>query len=103
MKLRRLNYDKVHRCPGWDGPAFKGPRKGDDCPSGSFAGVGGFYYREDCSERSKWERELRFIKCEKCGIVCLPYITRWLDYTYLLWKVRKKIINAWYEFACRFR
>jgi hypothetical protein len=103
IRISRLNYDKVHRCPSWAGSGFScvwtGYRydAGEVECNGSFAPLGGIYYDLDGNNRKHWQ--WRFVKCNQCGIICLPYITRWLDPSYLKWKVEKffqRLYDKWY-------
>lgn len=70
--FRRHCYDKPRRCPGWAGGGWKYP-KVSRCPSGMLD----FYI--DPSWRAQW----RSYRCTKCGVRTIPYVTRWLDWTYL--------------------
>lgn len=85
MKIMRSNYDKPHRCPTWSGPAWKG---GDgDCASGSFAS---YMY-----EQRLWQ--WRFHKCSECGVIVLPVITKWVDPSWIKWRIEKRIDRWKYE------
>jgi hypothetical protein len=77
MGLRRHCYNKPWRCPGWAGGGWSTPtRKRDIClHGGSFAGMWG-------SDRDRWYL-WRWHKCSMCGTVAIPYVTRWLDPTFL--------------------
>ncbi len=84
MRISRLNYDKVWRCPSWSGGGWT---RGDDAGTCS-ASFASFYF-----ERShpRW----RFTRCPECGVICLPDVTRWADPTYLWWYFgqRRRIYN----------
>lgn len=75
VRLSRLNYDKVWRCPGWSGGGWRPSPDPPRCPGASFAR---FIY-----DRPAWK--WRFTRCPACGIVCLPIVTRWLDPAYWRW------------------
>ncbi len=66
----RLNYDKVRRCPGWSGPGWIGPKNDERCPGAML------WY--DAPKNWQW----RFHACPECQIVTIPFVTRWLDYTW---------------------
>jgi len=91
VKIMRSNYDKPHRCPTWSGPAWKGG--GDDCESGSFASY--MYYKSDGSTRHLWQ--WRFFRCSECGVIVLPVITKWVDPSWIKWRIEKRIANWKYE------
>ena len=80
MRLSRLNYDKVWRCPGWSGGAWRPGPDPAQCEGASFAS---FYFERKLS----W---LRFTRCPGCGIVCLPLVTRWADPAYLSFWARRR-------------
>lgn len=70
----RLNFDKMHRCPSWSGPAFRGPvRNSRECDGGS---VPIFDIRED--HPMTWM--LRTSACPKCGVRTLPYALIYLTW-----------------------
>lgn len=76
MRISRLNYDKMHRCPSWSGGGWRsGPDK-SACEGASFAS---FIY-----DRPAWK--WRFTRCPQCRTLCLPYVTRWADLTWLRWR-----------------
>jgi len=71
MRVSRPCYDKYHRCPGWAGGGLK-YAKADRCPGHGYVRT----YGETRMRRLwKW----RFHRCDKCGVIVLPYMTRWLD------------------------
>lgn len=85
MRVCRLNYDKAHRCPTWSGPAWKaGSHEG--C-NGSFAS---FMY-----ERRAWA--WRFTRCPQCRVLCLPYVTRRLDWTWWQWRASRRVDEWKYQ------
>ena len=71
MRLSRPCYDKPHRCPGWVGGGMRYP-KVDRCDGGRVM------IRGD-RDRSPGTEPWRFGRCDRCGVVTWPYITRWLD------------------------
>lgn len=87
IQISRLNYDKPHRCPTWSGGGWRNGDAADPRCTASFAS---FMYR-----RTAWK--WRPVQCRRCGLVCLPYVTRWLDPTWLWWYFgrRRKIYNQW--------
>jgi hypothetical protein len=84
IRVSRLDYDKAHRCPTWSGGGWRGSDRHCD---GSFAS---FIY-----ERRHWR--WRFTRCHQCDVVCLPYVTRWLDPSWLWWYhgQRRKTYSKW--------
>jgi hypothetical protein len=46
-------------------------------------------------ERTHWP--WRFTRCPKCGVICLPHVTRWADPTWLHWYFgrRRRIYGKW--------
>lgn len=79
MYLRRHCYDKPWRCPGWAGGGWRYPRV-QRCDGGSLD-----YFQE---ARYGWE-DWRFNRCPKCDVLVVPHVTRWLDPTYLWFRVRR--------------
>ena len=80
MRISRLDYDKPHRCPRRTGPAFRYSRE-TYCETGFIRDIyNGFYPRT-----WRW----RFARCDSCDVVTLPYVTRWLDPTWV-----------WYWLGC---
>lgn len=79
MSLSRLNYDKMHRCPTWSGGGWTYARDVAGKCDASFAS---FMYA-----RPHWR--WRFIRCPKCQVTCLPYVTRWLDPAWLRWRLSR--------------
>lgn len=81
MNFRRHNYDKGWRCPGWSGGGFSSPRPSRDiCQGGSFAP----HWNHGC----QWH----FHKCQECGTIAIPLVTKWLDPTWLKWWIERDII-----------
>lgn len=78
-RVSRPCYDKLRRCPGWAGGGTRSARV-RRCDNGFLR-----TYDED-GMLPFWR--LRFYRCPKCGVLVLPYMTRWLDYRYWGWKRR---------------
>lgn len=91
MRVMRRNYDKPWRCPGWSGPAFKwkhisgvnefkcgylGPRRLVECRSRNGPQAWNSY---------------GLVHCPGCKTWVLPYWARWLDVSYLAWKIGRRI------------
>lgn len=81
-RLRRHCYDKFWRCPGWAGGGWRVART-DVCASGSFAGTIDW-------DLPMWRVALQFHRCATCGTVAIPYATRWVDPTYLRWRIVRR-------------
>lgn len=96
MRISRPCYDKFQRCPGWAGGGMKHAKK-YRCENGSMAPFGGVYYKADGTLRGKRWRLWRFNKCPKCGVIVLPYMIRWIDPGYLLWKIPRAIGDWQYD------
>lgn len=79
MKIMRSNYDKVRRCPGWSGPAWKASE--EICPGGMLIDWYEYPYKV-----AQW----RFMKCERCGTIVLPNVLKWLDYTWWQWMIERR-------------
>jgi hypothetical protein len=77
MYLRRHCYDKPWRCPGWSGGGW---RYTDDtrCESGHLDIFDGNRF-------PSW----RFSRCNRCDVRAIPYVTRWLDWTYVGWRLMR--------------
>lgn len=91
MRIYRHNYDKPHRCPGWSGPALKGSSDKERCPGGSFAA---WMY-----DMPAWR--WRFIRCRECDCLVLPHVTRDLDPTWWMDRIKTKITD--YRLELQFR
>lgn len=124
MYLRRHDYNKTHRCPGWSGAGWGGTyydEKPDDWDT-DVNEDGKYPFETSNSRRTKWwqrrhrceggriwTRDLqdpwhafRFGRCNKCDVRTLPLVTRWFDPTYWRfhfgWKLRQKFENiAWHK------
>lgn len=100
MKISRMNYDKPRRCPGWAGPGwnnmlFHRPNrkwKESTCNNGS---IKIRHYKDDeCKVDNRWWK-FEFYKCDTCGVITLPLVTRNFDYyTYYL---RIKYYSIYYN------
>lgn len=93
--VRRHNYDKPWRCPGWSGGGLSTPRPSRDiCNGGSFAP----HWGKGCG----WH----FHACPECGTVAIPHVTRWLDPTYY-WYIKFRdwrwALRDWHEDRVRAR
>lgn len=78
LRLTRLSYDKPHRCPAWSCSGWH-----DKFSSECDASFASFIY-----ERRAWN--WRFTHCPQCGVRCLPYVTRWLDPSWLRWYLGRR-------------
>lgn len=90
MRIMRRNYDKPHRCPGWSGPAFKWKQ---------IRGVNeftcGYLGPREWSEEAGHAQDgpdpwnsYGLVRCPGCKTWVLPHWARFLDPTYLWWKVK---------------
>lgn len=92
MRVMRRNYDKPHRCPGWSGPAFKWKHiRGVDEFACAYLGPRG---EPDAKGRAAngpdpWN-SYGLVRCPGCNTWVLPYWMRWLDVSYLVWKIRRR-------------
>lgn len=88
FRISRPCYDKFHRCPGWAGGGMR-YAKVRRCDSGYIR-----YFDEERTDRLwKW----RLYRCQKCRVIVLPYMTRWLDWRWLRHTVTWHIDNWRYE------
>lgn len=78
-RLSRGCYDKYHRCPGWIGGGLR-YAKAERCD-------GGYITVNYDARLWKW----RTWRCNKCDVVVLPYITRWLDPTWIKCSVTTRV------------
>jgi hypothetical protein len=104
--LQRMCYDKFWRCPGWAGGGFRAARR-QRCTGGSLLVPGIRTVADKARERSigehmpddRWWR-LRFHRCNAgCGVLALPYVTRWADPTWWAWQVRVVVValREWWQ------
>lgn len=84
-KISRPCYDKSHRCPGWAGPGWRYPKVGS-CASGRLLG-------RDNPDDLYGDRlyAWRTHRCTTCTILVLPSAVRWLDPTWLRWKLGRLV------------
>lgn len=76
MRLSRGCYDKYHRCPGWAGGGLKWAQK-IHC-------AGGYITVSGNQSSSKF----RFGHCDKCDVIVLPRITRYVDPTWWIYELK---------------
>lgn len=82
MKRRLFNvsrpcYDKILRCPGWNGGGIRWPEV-DQCEGGHLA--------IDLEDRWwKW----KFQRCDTCSVRVLPYVTRGGDPGWWKWQITR--------------
>ena len=78
FNISRPCYNKFHRCPGSAGGGIHDPRA-EQCD-------GGYLGAHYAVPHWKW----RPARCPQCGVLVLPYMTRWLDPGFLIrWKLAK--------------
>jgi len=80
FRFRRHCYDKPWRCPGWAGGGWRSPRRGDACDDGSLSR----YW----NPTRRWYTHWQFHRCLTCGTIAIPHVTRWLDWTWLGYKIK---------------
>jgi hypothetical protein len=91
VRVMRRNYDKPHRCPGWSGPAFKAGRiEGIDADLCGYLGPRELDGSGLRSGPAAWN-SYGLVRCPGCKTWVLPVWARWLDPTYLAWKLRRRI------------
>lgn len=95
MRLSRPCYDKPHRCPGWAGGGWKRPKE-RRCRDGSVhtrprmvrdAEYGDYEVSDPGTNR--W----RFGRCNKCDVVTVPFVWRYLDPRYWDSWTRAKLLG----------
>lgn len=96
MRVMRRNYDKPHRCPGWSGPAFKADRiDGIDSSRCAYLGPNGDPNRKGrTSNGPETWNSWGLVRCPGCRTWVLPYWMRWIDPSYLAWKIKRAIKEA---------
>lgn len=67
MRLSRPCYDKIWRCPGWNGGGPKSA-KHTRCEAGRI---------QVTWSAPAWQ--WRFFRCDRCDVIVWPYITRYLS------------------------
>lgn len=88
LNVSRPCYDKFSRCPGWAGGGIRYPRV-DQCDNGRI-----MVDYEDPHWRWRWQR------CDKCNVLVLPYMTRWLDPGWWKWRLRAmpgRVADRWQD------
>jgi hypothetical protein len=86
VRFSRPCYDKYHRCPGWAGGGWKYAKE-SRCDGGYITWT---YYDVEHERRIPRPWYLwRFNRCPKCRVIVLPYMSRWLDPTWLMWKLER--------------
>jgi hypothetical protein len=90
VRISRPCYDKFHRCPGW---------AGGGCRCAKVQRCEGGHINFDPEQRLwKW----RLHRCDKCDVVVLPYVIRWVDPCWWRWQVehwQSSIENWWWEWT----
>lgn len=85
MRISRPCYDKYYRCPGWAGGGTRYAKK-DRCDGGHLD------YKIMDKAIWKW----RFNRCDRCDVVTLPYVVRYVDWRFLVfWQIRN--LKWWYK------
>lgn len=77
MRLSRPCYDKPWRCPGWAGGGMRYAKR-ERCADGRVSGW---------DSPARWPH-LWFHRCGECGVVTLPFATRWLDPSWLAYRAQ---------------
>lgn len=86
MNISRPCYDKYHRCPRWAGPGLRYAKE-RRCADGHVV--------FDPSQRLwKW----RIHRCDRCDVLVLPYLFRWVDPTWLRDECRRGLNKVRYDF-----
>lgn len=91
MYLARMNYDKHHRCPGWSGGGWTYPKR-ERCDGGSLMVPGSWNLERTMALPADPWWKWKTYKCRKCDVLVLPYITRWLDPTWLAWTIKRRFL-----------
>jgi hypothetical protein len=90
MRLSRPCYDKITRCPGWNGGGPKFARR-QRCDNGHILT---YDPATDLPLRGwLW----RFLHCDTCDVVTWPYMTRYLSVPWLAERLRWKISDRKYR------
>lgn len=89
--LSRMNYDKHWRCPGWSGGGWTCGPDESRCPGGSLL-VPGMWAKNgvDVVPEDGWWKWKLYRCREDCGVLALPFVTRWLDWTWWKWRVFRR-------------
>lgn len=113
MYLRRHCYNKTWHCPGWAGGGWSSPyrvMKPDRLSDEEweiYANRHRHWYqaKERCDGGSIWTlsrtdplKWFRSHRCTKCDVRTIPYVTRWVDYTYWWFVFRYDVPNRIEDF-----
>lgn len=88
FRVSRPCYDKLRRCPGWAGGGLRYARV-RRCDNGYLK----TYDEDGMLPLWRW----RLYRCPKCQVIVLPYMTRWLDWRWVSYRVAR----SWRELAYR--
>jgi hypothetical protein len=84
MRISRPCYDKYHRCPGYAGGGLKHAKR-NRCPGAGYITWVTTTYGGDQEKRLYlW----RLNRCPKCRVIVLPFLIRWLDYSWWAQMIR---------------
>ena len=83
MRISRPCYDKMRRCPGWIGGGLRWA-KVDRCDNGAI----------QIDYEARWWK-WRTWPCNRCDVVVLPYVSRYLDPTWLVDAARSRVTVEW--------
>jgi hypothetical protein len=83
IRISRPCYDKMHRCPGWNGGGTHSA-KVTRCEGGHI-----YFYARKGSNHVKRLWKWRFNRCPACRVIVLPYMVRWLDWGWWKWMIEK--------------
>lgn len=115
MYLRRHDYNKPHRCPGWSGGGWRGtyddiePNDWDEDSLGPFKDHGSrrrhwWQAKDRCNSGHIWTRDLedpwmalRFGRCTTCDVRTIPLITQWVDPTWLWFCFTRWCKYTWWD------
>lgn len=88
MRISRPCYDKWWRCPGWAGPGFRYPKHEGRCDNGNI----GHTCPAWVEGRPRWASwAWHFHRCPVCRVIVLPYVVRYVDWTW--WRFR--VVSWW--------
>ncbi len=93
LRISRPCYDKFHRCPGSNGGGFKSEKR-RRCVDGYIS----YMKSDNVTVKPAWKWRLH--RCNKCNVAVLPYVTRWLDPTWLVWAVPMCVKDWNYRRKC---
>jgi hypothetical protein len=104
VRISRPCWDKPHRCPGWAGAGWKFPKEDYCPPSGEKPGYVERRMFKGYFKVVRFGRHYKvlqfnattfmFGKCNRCGVITLPYFLRKFDPRYYppmfkLWRMRR--------------